>query len=255
MAAAAARGRNRCQRQQEREPHVRIVRRSHQALSRRALRCPSVTSFLTHYGIVAVFVLMLVDAIFPAASELVMVYGGALASTAVGHELNVLGWHVSGFGAYLAVVLTGIVGYQVGAIGGYEIGRRGGRPLLERRGRWFHLTAERLDRADRWFDRWDTWAAFVGRITPVARSFISIPAGVFEMRFAPYNVLTLAGNGIWCVVLAAIGWALGSSYTRFDHGFRYAEILVVLVVLAGAVWLLLRWRRSSTIAARGDEAR
>lgn len=200
------------------------------------------TSFLAHYGVVAVFVLMVIDAVFPAASELVMVYGGALASGALTHRVDVLGAHTSGFGAYVAVVAAGLLGYQLGAIGGWTIGDRGGRPLLERRGRWFHLTPERLDRADRWFDRFDDWAVLVGRVTPVARSFISIPAGVFEMPFARYNVLTLVGNAVWCLALAGIGWGVGTGYKSFDHGFRYAEYAVVAGIVALGAYLVLRRR-------------
>jgi len=208
-----------------------------------------VTSWLAHYGVLAIFILMCIDAVFPAASELVMLYGGALASGALTHEVDVLGLHVTGFSAYLAVVLAGVLGYQLGAIGGWWIGHRGGRRLLVRHGRWFHLTPERIERADRWFERWDDQAALVGRLTPVARSFISIPAGVFEMPFRRYNVMTLLGNGIWCVVLAGIGWALGSSYEQFNHDFRYVELLVILAIVAGAAYLLLRWRRKATMGA------
>src|SRR5438128_9722821 len=100
---------------------------------------------------------MLIDAVFPAASELVMVYGGALASGALAHRVDVFGWHTTGVSAYLAVVVAGLAGYQLGAIAGWWIGDHGGRPFLERRGRWLHLTSDRLDRADRWFDRWDDW--------------------------------------------------------------------------------------------------
>jgi membrane protein DedA with SNARE-associated domain len=209
-----------------------------------------VTSWLAHYGVIAVFVLMLIDAVFPAASELVMLYGGALASGALTHRVDVLGWHGTGFSAYIAVVLAGIVGYQLGAIGGWWIGDHGGRPLLERRGRWLHLTPERIERAERWFERWEDWAAFVGRITPVARSFISIPAGVFEMPFRRYNVLTLLGNALWCFAIAGIGWALGSSYERFNHGFKYVEVAVVVAIVAGAAYLLLHFRRKATMGAR-----
>lgn len=208
------------------------------------------TSFLAHNGVVAVFLLMAVDAVFPAASELVMVYGGALASGALTHRVDVLGGHTSGAGAYVAVVVAAILGYQLGAIAGWVIGIRGGRPLLERRGRWLHLTPERLDRADRWFDRWDDWAVLVGRVTPVARSFISIPAGAFEMPFARYNLLTLVGNAVWCFALAGIGWGVGTGYKSFDHGFRYAEYAVVAgIVLLVAYWVLRR-RRTATITRR-----
>jgi membrane protein DedA with SNARE-associated domain len=215
-----------------------------------------VTSFLAHYGVIAVFVLMMVDAVFPAASELVMVYGGALASGALTHQVDVLGWHTSGVGAYVAVVTAGVLGYQVGAILGWWAGSRGGRPLLEQRGRWVHLSPERLERADRWFDRWNDWAVLVGRVTPVARSFISIPAGVFEMPFGRYNVLTLIGNGVWCLALAGIGWAIGTSYRSFENGFRYVEIAVVAGIVLLAIAWIVRRRRAGTIApGRVDSAR
>ena len=207
------------------------------------------TSWLAHYGVVAVLVLMFIDAVFPAASELVMVYAGALASGALTHRVDVFGWHGTGFSAFLAVVLAGVIGYQLGAILGWWIGDRGGRPFLERRGRWFHLTPAKLDRAERWFERWDAWAVLVGRITPVARSFVSIPAGVFESPFARYNVLTLVGNTIWCVVLAGAGWALGSNWTTLHHDFRYVEVAVVVGIVAFVAYWMVRRRRAATISS------
>lgn len=203
------------------------------------------TSWLAHYGVFAIFGLMLVDAVFPAASELVMLYGGALASGALTHSVDVLGWHTTGLQAYLAVVVAGVLGYQLGAIIGWWIGERGGRPFLERRGRWLHLNHERLERAERWFARWDDWAVLVGRVTPVARSFISIPAGVFGMPFRRYNVFTLIGNTAWCAVIAGVGYALGSSYESFNNGFKYVEYAVVLLIAAAACYVVIRRRRAT----------
>ena len=99
--------------------------------------------------------------------------------------------------------------------------------MLERRGRWLHLDADRLDRAERWFERWGDWAVLLGRITPVVRSFISIPAGVFRAPLGRYTVLTLIGSAVWCFALAGVGWAVGSSWERFHHDFRYADYVVV----------------------------
>ena len=84
----------------------------------------------------------------------------------------------------------------------------------------------------------------------MARSFISIPAGVFGMPFRRYNVLTLFGNALWCFAIAGIGWGLGSSYERFNHGFRYAEYAVVIAIVAGAAYLVLLRRRKATMGAR-----
>src|SRR5438477_12485552 len=96
---------------------------------------------------------MAIDAVFPAASELVMLYGGALASGALTHQLDVLGSNETGLKAYLAIAVAGTVGYLLGSLAGWAIGFYGGRPFLERHGRWLHLSAERLDRAGRWFRR------------------------------------------------------------------------------------------------------
>jgi membrane protein DedA with SNARE-associated domain len=211
-------------------------------------------SILAHHGLLAVFVLMAIDALFPAASELVMVYGGALASGALAHELDVFGSRTTGTGAYLAIALAGTVGYLIGALVGWAIGFYGGRPFLERRGRWFHLSPERLDRAERWFERWEGWAVFLGRLTPVARSFVSIPAGVFEARLPRYTVLTALGSAIWCFALAGVGWALGASYDKFHKDFSYIEYAVVAGIILLAAYLILRRRRSTTMARRASDS-
>jgi membrane protein DedA with SNARE-associated domain len=208
----------------------------------------SVTTFIRDHGLAAVFLLMLVDAIFPAASELVMVVGGALAAGAFGASVSLFGMQISsGFWAYVAVSLAGTLGYLVGAIIGWAIGLYGGRPLLERHGRWFHLSPVNLEKAERWFDKYEGWAVFVGRLTPVIRSFVSIPAGVFRVKLGRYTLLTLAGSAIWCFTLAGVGWAAGSGYERFHSDFRWVEYVVVAGILALAAYLIVRRRRSTTM--------
>jgi membrane protein DedA with SNARE-associated domain len=199
------------------------------------------TDFVGNHGLYAVFVLMLVDAVFPAASELVMVYGGALAAGAFAHKVGGFG---TGFGAYVAIALAGTIGYLIGAWIGWWVGLRGGRPLIANHGKWLHLNEEKLDRAERWFARWEDWAVFLGRLTPVVRSFVSIPAGIFEVRFWRYTVLTLLGSAIWCFALAGVGYGLGSSYEKFHHAFRFADYLVAAAVLAALAYVLVRWRRA-----------
>src|SRR5256885_13345516 len=104
---------------------------------------------------------MAIDAVFPAASELVMLYGGALASGALTHQLDVLGSSQTGFTAFLAIALAGTLGYLVGAIGGWAIGFYGGRPVPPRRGRWVHPDKEKLDRAERGVHPWEGWGGLV----------------------------------------------------------------------------------------------
>jgi membrane protein DedA with SNARE-associated domain len=212
----------------------------------------SLTSFVGDYGLYAVFLLMLVDAVFPAASELVMVYGGALAAGAFAHEVGGFG---RGFDAYVAIAVAGTLGYLVGAWLGWALGRYGGRPLVARHGRWLHLDEEKLDRAERWFGRWEDWGVLLGRLTPVVRSFVSIPAGVFEVRFGRYTWLTLVGSAIWSFALAGVGYGLGSQYEKFHHAFRYADYAVAAVVVAAVVLVLVRRRRPSTLTRGGDSPR
>jgi membrane protein DedA with SNARE-associated domain len=216
----------------------------------------TLTSLIGDYGLYAVFLLMLIDAVFPAASELVMVYAGALAAGAfAGQNVTFFGVEISsGLWAYVAMAVAGTVGYLLGAIGGWAIGLYGGRPLLERRGRWFHLSGARLARAERWFERWGDLAVLVGRLTPVVRSFNSIPAGVFRMPLGRYSILTLIGSAIWCFALAGVGWGLGKSYETFHHDFRFVDYAVIAGIVALVAYLVLRRRRSRLAGRAPDSA-
>ena len=210
----------------------------------------ALTTFIGDYGLYAVFLLMLIDAVFPAASELVMVYSGAVAAGAfAGQDVVLFGYTFpEGAPAYVAMALAGTIGYTVGAVLGWWIGRRGGRPFLERHGRWLHLSEERVDRAERWFDRWEDWAVFLGRLTPVVRSFVSVPAGLFEAPLYRYTVLTLFGSAIWCFAFAGVGWWFGSNWEDFHHAFHYVDYAIIALVLAGIAylgWKLVRRRRGT----------
>ena len=129
----------------------------------------SLTTLIGDHGLYAVCGLMLVDAVLPAASELVMVYGGAVAAGVfAGQEVVLFGRELeSGLPAYLAIALGGTVGYVLGSILGWAIGLYGGRPFVEHRGRWLHLGPERLERADRLFERYGDLTVLVGRVLPV----------------------------------------------------------------------------------------
>jgi membrane protein DedA with SNARE-associated domain len=218
----------------------------------------AITSFIGDYGLYAVFFLMLIDAVLPAASELVMVYAGALAAGAFANQdVTLFGRTIDeGLPAYIAVALAGTIGYTIGAIGGWAIGLYGGRPYLERHGRWLHLSEAKLDRAERWFERWENWAVFLGRLTPVVRSFVSIPAGVFETPFVRYTVLTLAGSAIWCFAFAGAGYAAGETWEDFHHAFRYVEYVVAAAIVGGAAWFAWRYlkRRKRRVAEESSGA-
>jgi membrane protein DedA with SNARE-associated domain len=207
------------------------------------------TSWIGDHGFWAVFALMGVDALFPVGGELIMLYAGALAAGAIAGQHPLLFGHVlqTGLESYVVLALGGTLGYLVGSLVGWAMGRWGGRSLLDRRGRWLHLPPERVERAERWFDRYGVWAVFLGRLTPLVRSFISVTAGVFETPIVPFTLATLAGSAIWCFGFAGAGWALGSSYDSVHHAFRYVDVLVVVLVVAAAAALVVSRRRRTRV--------
>jgi membrane protein DedA with SNARE-associated domain len=214
----------------------------------------ALTTLIGDHGLYAVFGLMLIDSVLPAASELVMLYAGVVASGALAGQHVVLFGHKidSQFWGYVAMSAAGVVGQTVGSIIGWAIGLYGGRPLVERHGRWMHLGPENLDRAERWFDRWGDWAVLLGRMTPVVRSFVSIPAGLARMPLGRFTLFSALGTIPWCFGIAGAGWALGSSWETFHHDFRYVELLVAAGILALGVWYLRR-RRASKMARRASD--
>ncbi len=201
----------------------------------------TLTKAVAHHGVLAVFGLMAIDALFPAGGELTMLLAGALAGGAVGHDAGGIG---TGAAAYVALASAGTLGSVAGAVVGWAIGRRGGRELLARHGRWLHLGPQRVFRAESWFARHGRAAVLLGRLTPLVRSFVSVTAGVLGAPFASYFVLTLLGSAIWCFAFAGAGWALGASWHTVHGAFGYVEVAVVVAFVGVIARLLLR-RRST----------
>jgi membrane protein DedA with SNARE-associated domain len=90
-------------------------------------------------------------------------------------------------------------------------------------------------------------------VTPVIRSFISIPAGIFRMPFWRYVVLTLIGSAIWAFALAGVGYGVGSSYEHFHRDFRFVDYAILVAIIALAAYLIFRWRRSSRLSDRASD--
>jgi membrane protein DedA with SNARE-associated domain len=206
-----------------------------------------VTSWIAQHGVVAVFVLMAVDALLPIGGELVMLYAGVVAAGAATAHASLFGATLAtGAESYVVLAAAGTLGYLAGALVGWFIGARGGRALVERHGSWLHLSPATFARAERWFARHGDRAVLFGRVTPVVRSFISIPAGVLGSPLGRYAVLTLVGSAVWCFGFAAAGWALGGSWASFHDNFRYADYVAVgAVVLLALSALVLHRRRTS----------
>ena len=217
----------------------------------------AVTSVIGDHGLYAVFILMFVDAILPVASELIMVYAGVVASGAFeGQEVVLFGETIdSGFWAFFAMAMAGVVGNTLGSVLGWAMGLYGGRPLVERHGRWLHLDAHKLERAERWFERFGDAAVFLGRVTPVVRSFVSVPAGVFRMPLLRFTVLTFLGCIPWCFGLTAVGYGFGASYESFQEYWHYVDYAIAALIVAGLIYLFVRHRRTRLARSAADPAR
>lgn len=211
----------------------------------------SITGWIAENGLYAVFALMAVDALLPAGGELVMLYAGVLAAGAVtGHSVSLLGATLaSGAESYVALALAGTLGYLLGACIGWELGRRGGRALIVRHGRWLHLGEANLVRSEAWFERYGRAAVLLGRVTPVVRSFISIPAGVIATPLGAYVALTAIGSAVWCFSFAAGGWALGGRWKEFHDAFRYADYVAIALVIVLAAVIVAHFLRSRSKGA------
>jgi membrane protein DedA with SNARE-associated domain len=215
-----------------------------------------VTSFIGDHGLVAVFALMAAAAVVPAASELTMLYGGALASGALAGQVGIGGHHFgSGLPAYIAIVVAGLVGNVAGALVGWAIGLYGGRPLVERHGRYLHVTPERIDRAERWFARFGPVAVPLGFAMPLVRSFVAIPAGFSEVPLPRFVPLAVIGIATFCAALGGIGWAVGASWHAARHDLKYVDYAVVVGIVLLVAYVVLRRRRSITMARRADSSR
>jgi len=208
-----------------------------------------ITDGISNHGVAAVFALMAIDALLPVGGELIMLYAGVLAAGAIsGHHVTFIGGELSsGIETYLVLAVAGSLGYLAGALIGWGIGMAGGRPLIERHGRWMHISPENLARAERWFERFGPRAVFLGRITPVVRSFISIPSGVLGIPIARYTLLTLLGSLIWCFGFAGVGWAVGGNWESFHSSFRYADYAAVAAVVLLVAAVVIHRRRSGPL--------
>ena len=134
------------------------------------------------------------------------------------------------------------LGSLVGALVGYAIGAWGGRPLLDRYGRYVGIGAEDLDRADTWFERWGSWAVFLGRMVPLVRTFVSYPAGIARMPIGPFILFSTLGSLIWNTALITAGFVVGENYAEIEAALKPYEYLIYAVVIGLAILLIVRWQ-------------
>jgi len=144
----------------------------------------------------------------------------------------------SGTFKLLWVATAGAIGCNLGSLVAYEIGFYGGRPLVEKYGRWILMGKRELEWADRFFARWGYLAVFVGRLLPVIRTFIALPAGVARMPRGRFHLYTFLGSWPWCLGLAYLGMKLGENWREMGKYFHKFDAAIGLVLLAGMAWFV-----------------
>lgn len=172
-------------------------------------------------GYPGIFLLMAMESsIIPVPSELVMPPAGYLAQQG---KMNIG-----------MAILCGTFGSLLGAYVNYFAARHLGRPLLLKYGRYVWISEEKFTRVENFFLRHGEISTFLGRLLPVVRHLISLPAGLAGMGHIRFSLYTLLGAGIWVTVLTYIGYFIGE---KRDLIMRYSQQAVILVVLASAVIL------------------
>ena len=203
--------------------------------------------FITSYGYVAVFLLMLAEsACIPIPSEVIMMFGGALAAGAVA------GAHPS----LALIVLAGVLGNVAGSYLSWGVGKYAGQPAVHRWGRRIGVREHDVGRATRWFERHGPAAVLFSRMVPVVRTFISLPAGFAGMPAARFGLYTTLGCIPWTAALGIAGYALGANWQHVAndfHGPTYAIAGVIAVALVAAVILHVRRRRRAAAHASGGQ--
>jgi membrane protein DedA with SNARE-associated domain len=188
-------------------------------------------------GLPVVFALMaLSSACIPLPSEVVLLFAGfAVADptqSSSQHHMTMVG-----------VVVAALLGTIVGSWGAYAVGRGGRLELLERHGGKLHMGPGQIERADRWFQRHGEAVVLFGRLVPLVRAFVSLPAGIARMPFVRFTVLTLIGSIPWVLGLAFAGYALGGDWKSVRKGFEYVDYLILAAVVVGAIYAVVRVRR------------
>lgn len=199
--------------------------------------------FIASYGYAAIFLLMVAEsACIPVPSELIMTLGGALAAGAVpGSHLNLIG-----------VIAAGVAGNVAGSYIAWAVGRYGGQAALRRWGGRIWLREHDLDRATEWFARHGPKAVLLGRLLPVVRTFISLPAGLARMDGARFGIYTTVGCIPWTAALAWAGYAVGAHWQSVASGFRTPTYIIAAIVVAAVAFGIWRYLRAG---ARAGSAR
>jgi membrane protein DedA with SNARE-associated domain len=188
-------------------------------------------------GYLGVTVAMAIEsAMVPLPSELILPYAGFLVSDPT--QLEPL---THGPWSFWVVVVAATIGNTLGSLVGYAIGAWGGRPFLQRWGRYLLIRPHELELADRFFTKYGPATAFISRLLPIVRTFISFPAGVARMPIGTFITYSTAGAFLWSILLVWAGVQLGARWEDIRHALQPFDLLIAIAVV-GLIVLFIWWR-------------
>ena len=198
---------------------------------------PFLTGLYGSVGYLGVLAAMSIEsAMIPLPSELILPFAGFLISDPTQVEPLTHGrWE------FWVVVLVATIGNTIGSCIGYAIGAYGGRPFLHRWGRYLLIREHEIDAAERFFARYGSATAFLTRLLPVVRTFISFPAGVARMPIGRFIAYSTAGAFLWSTALVFAGTQLGAHWQDIRHALQPFDLLIVVIAVA-LVALFVWWR-------------
>ncbi|HZU08662.1 MAG TPA: DedA family protein [Pseudacidobacterium sp.] len=191
------------------------------------------------------FLMAIESACIPLPSEIIMPFSGYLVHTG---QLKLF-W----------VATAGAIGCNLGSVVAYWIGAWGGRPFIDKYGRYVLMNHHDLERAEHFFHRFGGITVFLGRLLPVVRTFIALPAGIGRMPQLRFHIYTFLGSWPWCYALAWFGMKLGQAWEtdlRFKAAFHRFHLAVEILLLVGVVWFVwTHWRNRVGAGREAEEAR
>ncbi|EIR9712913.1 DedA family protein [Listeria monocytogenes] len=199
-----------------------------------------ITSIMADFGYIGIFVLIMVENLFPPIpSEIILTFGGFMTTVT---SLNVV-----------MVIIVATLGSVVGAILLYKVASYFGKERLTKivlkYGRILQLKESDIERAENFFLKYGSWAVFLCRMIPLIRSLISIPAGMTKMKMSKFLILTTAGSLLWNTVLIGLGAMLGESWSEiviFMDSFSTIiySIIAILVVVGLGFFFRARFKKT-----------
>lgn len=197
-----------------------------------------IISTIDQFGYGGLFLLMLVEAIFPPIpSELIIPFAGFAAAR--------------GDLSFAGVIAAATLGSVVGTLPWYAAGRIFGvhrlRYLADRYGRWLTLNAEEVDLATRVFHRFGPWIVLLGRLLPIIRTLISVPAGLAAMPLWKFLGFSMTGMIIWNTILAGAGYMMAEHYEVIEVWLDPLSTIVIVAVVLLYLYRLITWRPSQKV--------